>query len=58
MIIEFTILTDEGKPFIMDGVESKLVFQDGGDRLEFNSKVIGNKVINYFEMPSDKESKK
>jgi hypothetical protein len=59
MIIELTILADDGTPFIMDGCRASLIIEDkdGGDQLRFDSKIVGNKVINYYEMPSDKKLK-
>ncbi len=60
MILELTIMADDGTPFIMDGCRASLIIEDkdSGDQLRFDSKVVGNKVVSYWEMPSDKEAKK
>lgn len=52
MIIELTILTDEGEPFILDGASVRMVIKDkkNGDQIQLNTDVRVNKIIHYVDI--------
>tara|TARA_R110002020_G_scaffold407668_4_gene617639 strand:+ start:2130 stop:2300 length:171 start_codon:yes stop_codon:yes gene_type:complete len=52
MIIELTLTTDKGKPFIMDGCTADLVIEDKKtcDRLTIRADIAANKLIYHVPM--------
>ncbi len=56
MIIELTLLTDEGKPFLMDECRASLIIEDkkSGDQVRVNTEIKANKLISYVPLDGDK----
>ena len=57
MIIEMTLMADDGTPFIMDESDITLYMKPIDEEevlMTFNGKVVGNKVNFYIETEKDK----
>lgn len=59
MIVELTLTTDDGKPFLMDGCMASLYLQDAkeGTEVRIVSEIKANKVIYHIPTAESKEIK-
>ena len=52
MIVELTVLTDEGKPFILDGCTARMIIEDkkSGDQIKIAAEIRANKLISHVPL--------
>jgi hypothetical protein len=57
MIIEMTLLTDKGEPFLVDGCSASLIIEDKktGNQVRVNTHMKANKLIYHVPLNGDEK---